>query len=42
MLGVNWSYRELTGFQPVELKDKYSAVEVMSCNSMSQRLINSL
>ena len=40
MLGVNSSYRELTGFMPVELTDKCSTAEVMSANFTSQRLVN--
>ena len=39
MFGVIGSYRELTGFQPVELTDVCSAAEVMSVNSTSHRLV---
>ena len=37
MLGVISSYRELTGFEPMELTDKCSAAEVMSVNFGGQR-----
>ena len=40
MFGVISSYRELTGFWPVELTDKCSAAEVMSVNFSSQQLVN--
>ena len=40
MFGVISSYRELTGFEPVELTDKCSAAEVMSVNFSSQQLVN--
>ena len=38
MSGVISSYRELTGFEPVELADKCSAAEVMSVRSTFGRL----
>ena len=41
MYGVISSYRELTGFEPVELTDKCSAAEVMSVNFSSQQLVRS-